>query len=573
MGMSGLYVGLSGLQTSSNSLNTTANNLSNVNTEGYVRQQVVNKDLSYNYVTTPSQLTTGQRGLGVTIASVNHVRDIFLDQAYRKENGRQGFYEKLYDAVYEIETQMGDVEGIQGIKYQSAIADMYEAVNEVAKTPGDQVARSALAQCAAEFIDKSLSIYNGLANYQKTVDKEMLNTINRINEIGHELLDLNQRISKIETGGFETAADLRDARDVLLDELSSYVKMSYKEQVNGVVEVSIEGVQFADELYVNELSLQKIEGSDFYEPVWAHMNNNPLYYVDGTISTERNTDIGSLKGLLIARGHVTPTVSSMTAPDPSYYPLGEADPDYITAVKEHEWYVKTSDTSVLVNTMANFDKLINSIVEGINDVLCPDTEYVAADGTVYTVLDTEKASMGQDGTYGVELFSRNYTDRYVQQVIDGQTFYVRNNINTFGNASAYSITNISVNTVVMDDYSKLPLTTKVGEDDYATAEKLVKLFQDDQLFYNGGWDGLTFEEFYETLTNDVANTGKIYGSMADNEAELAYALDDQRQQVMGVSSDDELGNMIRYQQAYNAASRYINVVSELIETLVLSTGV
>ena len=42
---------------------------------------------------------------------------------------------------------------------------------------------------------------------------------------------------------------------------------------------------------------------------------------------------------------------------------------------------------------------------------------------------------------------------------------------------------------------------------------------------------------------------------------------------MGVSSDDELSNMIKYQQAYNAASRYINVVSELIETLVLSTGV
>lgn len=573
MGMSGLYVGLSGLQTSSNSLNTTANNLSNVNTEGYVRQQVVNKDLSYNFVTTSSQLTTGQRGLGVTIASVNHVRDIFLDQAYRKENGRQGFYEKLYDAVYEIETQMGDVEGIEGIAYQSAISDLYEAVNEVAKTPGDQVARSALAQCAAEFIDKSLSIYNGLANYQKTVDEEMLNTINRINEIGNELLDLNRRISKIETGGFETAADLRDARDVLLDELSSYVKISYKEQTNGVVEVSIEGVQFADELYVNELSLQKIEGSDFYEPVWAHMNNNPLYYVDGTISTEKNTDIGSLKGLLIARGHVTPTVSSMTEPDPSFYPLGEADPDYITAVKEHEWYIKTSDTSVLVNAMANFDKLINSIVEGINDVLCPDTEYVAADGTVYKVLDTEKASRGQDGTYGVELFSRNYTDRYIQQEIDGQIFYVRNDVNSFGNASAYSITNISVNTVVMDDYSKLPLTTKVGEDDYATAEKLVQLFQDDQLFYNAGWDGLTFEEFYETLTNDIANTGKIYNSMATNEASLASALDDQRQQVMGVSSDDELGNMIRYQQAYNAASRYINVVSELIETLVLNTGV
>jgi flagellar hook-associated protein 1 FlgK len=198
---------------------------------------------------------------------------------------------------------------------------------------------------------------------------------------------------------------------------------------------------------------------------------------------------------------------------------------------------------------------------------------VAADGTTYTVLDTDKASMGQDGTYGVELFSRNYTDRYIQQEIDGEMFYVRNDVNTFGNASAYSITNISVNTVVMDDYSKLPLTTKAGEEDYATAEDLVELFQKDQLLYNGGWDGLTFEEFYETLINDVANTGKIYSSMADNEAELASALDDQRQQVMGVSSDEELGNMIRYQQAYNAASRYINVVSELIETLVMRTGV
>lgn len=573
MGMSGLYVGLSGLRTSSNSLNTTANNLSNVNTDGYVRQQVVNKDISYNYVVTSSKLSTGQKGLGVTVASVNHVRDIFLDVAYRKECGRQGFYEKLYDAVYEIETQMGDTEGIEGIAYQSALSDLYEAVNEVAKTPGDQVARSALAQCAAEFIDKSQSIYNGLLGYQKTVDEEMLNVVNRINEIGDSLLDLNQRISKIETGGYETAADLRDMRDKLLDELSSYCKISYKEQTNGVVEVSIEGVQFADELYVNKIGLEQMDGSDFMQPVWTHMNHQPLYYMDTTISTEKNTDIGALKGLFIARGSVSPTVVTMSEPDPAMYPLGDADPDYINAVKEHQLYLECADKSTLVNTMANFDKLINSIVESINEIFCPDTTYEAADGTVYTVLDVENAPMSKDGTYGVELFSRNYTDRYVQQEIDGQMFYVRNNTNTFGNASAYTVTNICVNTTVMDDYSKLPLTTKVGEDDYASAEKLVKIFQDDQLYYNGGWDGLTFEEFYETLTNDVANTGKIYSSMADNEAELATALHSQRLQVMGVSSDDELSNMIKYQQAYNAASRYINVVSELIETLVMSTGV
>ena len=91
MGMAGLYVGLSGLQTSSNSLNTTANNLANVNTSGYVRQQVVNGDKSYNFVGTTAATTTGQKGLGVSIAKINHVRDMFLDAAYRKEYGRQAF--------------------------------------------------------------------------------------------------------------------------------------------------------------------------------------------------------------------------------------------------------------------------------------------------------------------------------------------------------------------------------------------------------------------------------------------------------------------------------------------------
>ena len=73
MGMAGLYVGLSGLQTSSNSLNTTANNLANVNTSGYVRQQVVNGDKSYNFVGTTAATTTGQKGLGVSIAKMSGI--------------------------------------------------------------------------------------------------------------------------------------------------------------------------------------------------------------------------------------------------------------------------------------------------------------------------------------------------------------------------------------------------------------------------------------------------------------------------------------------------------------------
>lgn len=222
--MAGLYVGLSGLQTSSNSLNTTANNLANVNTSGYVRQQVVNGDKSYNFVGTTAATTTGQKGLGVSIAKINHVRDMFLDAAYRKEYGRQGFYDKLYDSVLEIETQMGETDYITGIGFQKNISDFLQSINEVAKTPGDNTARSALVQSAVQFIDSAQTIYKGLVNYQSNLNAEIKTTVSRINEIGSQLVTLNRNISKIETGGYETASNLRDQRDMLLDELSSYCK-------------------------------------------------------------------------------------------------------------------------------------------------------------------------------------------------------------------------------------------------------------------------------------------------------------------------------------------------------------
>ena len=72
--------------------------------------------------------------------------------------------------------------------------------------------------------------------------------------------------------------------------------------------------------------------------------------------------------------------------------------------------------------------------------------------------------------------------------------YVRNDTNTFGNRSAYSINNITVNSDILKDYSKMALTTRDGADDYDLAKDLVNIFNDETLRYNGGLHGLTFEE-------------------------------------------------------------------------------
>ncbi len=96
-GFGSFYVGSSGLKNSQNALNTTANNMANVNTTGYVRQQVRFSDKHYITRNNPTAGTNIQQsGLGVSVSDVAHVRDIFLDKSYRQENGRKGFYSTLY---------------------------------------------------------------------------------------------------------------------------------------------------------------------------------------------------------------------------------------------------------------------------------------------------------------------------------------------------------------------------------------------------------------------------------------------------------------------------------------------
>ena len=74
----------------------------------------------------------------------------------------------------------------------------------------------------------------------------------------------------------------------------------------------------------------------------------------------------------------------------------------------------------------------------------------------------------------------------------------------------------------------------------------------------------------KTVNYITPSDGDIY--LVNNQTTMVDGYNNQRLQSEGVSSDEELEKMIKYQQAYNAASRYVNVVSEMLENLVTSLG-
>lgn len=600
--MGSLYVGAAGLRTSQNGLHTTAHNLTNADTEGYVRQQVVQTDFGYNTIGRTA-LGLTQVGLGVDTLTVKQARDIFLDKSYRQEIGRQGFYESQFEAADEIQQIFGEIEGVQ---FQTELNDFWVALQEMAKEPDSIVTRATLIQSAVSFMDRAESISEQIEEYQLNLNQNISKQVDRINEIADRIRELNKKISFHEAGGIENANDYRDERNMLLDELGSFVSITSKELPNGVVTVMAEGMPLVAEDRVFHMGTCPIsDTSPMLTACWPCYNDMEVFNFDRTPSPAQDTDIGSLKGLILARGRkIGKACDVPIAPKEADYTdengvLNEAE--YKKAVtlfeREREVYNRDIDSSVITSTQAQFDQLIHGIVTTVNDILCPNKEIEIEvevtvqkeDGTTATekqkkiikVLDEENAPVGMDAdvTPGTELFSRKSMSRYTEKtevtLANGEKseVYIYNEEDPKNNYSLYTLGELEVNPEVLKDRSKLPLSqnTGTGDFDIKTTERLLSAWQEEFAALSPNeLTELNFTEYYTAFVGSVGTKGEKYSTMAENQSSLVKGIQNGRLAIMAVSSDEELTYLIKYQHAYNASARYINVVSEMLEHILSS---
>lgn len=577
--MGSLFIGVSGLQVSQNALNTTANNLANVDTKGYVRERVLNTDRNYINLDMNTAIGYQQSGLGVSIGDVIHARDIFLDKTYRTQSGRSEFYSTTYETVSEVETLFQELEGTAFEEVLMGESGLWVAFQEYAKDPSDNVNQNLVIQKASLFASRALAVYDGLKSYQNNLNTQISDAIERVNELGETIQELNIQIMSIEAAGVETAMNLRDVRDNALDELAQYGDITYKEVGNGIVKVNFEGVTFVDErhVYTIEEKIDKITG--FIMPYWNHLSDieHEEYYAvydpSEEISTENKNDIGKLKALLFARGDKH---------------ANYLDLEGISLEK----YDDTLGNSVMMNSEAELDMLVHTIVTQINDLFCPNT--VAKEDITGTdpsgnqvtikagtkILDAQNCRVGADGEIPPEeLFVRTGCERYTKiTTVEGDEYYVYNEEDPTDTALQYTTGSIRINPDLLESESKLPSYNQNGTDDtrpvaYDLGQALVELWEG-QTIYLSPHDTTpcTYAEFYNKMTGELASLGDVFASTAEGLASTVLTTDSARQQVIGVSSDEELTNMIKFQNAYNAASRYITVVSEMIETLIVQMG-
>ena len=569
--MSSLYTGTSGLRVSQSAINTTAHNLANVDTRGYSRQQVNIIDGKYQNIGR-NNISTFQVGMGTDIQQIYIFRNVFYDKAYRENNGRLGFYTAQNEAVNEIENLFGEMEGVQ---FQESISGLWKSLQNLSNNPSDIVVRAEFTSSCVSFVERSKKIMNQLSENQKSLNTNITMQVDKVNEYGKKIAELNVKIAQAEAGGTQKANDYRDERDNYLDELSNLVKISYYENKNGQVTVSIEGVNFVLDGSYNAMSTTEVdEVSGMIKPVWKHLGGKDVFQEGETVSTENDNNMGYLKGLILGRGSKKADYT-MIPKKPvredfnTDAEFNAANAKYKDDLKE---YNNTLGVSTVMRVQAQLDRLVHGIVTTINDVLCPNKTIIdPVSGKEIKVLDVENAPIGMDSEKkaGVELFVRNNMERYTEKVIGGKTYLVYNEEDASNPYSLYTIDQISVNNEILNNNSKLPLSDKngVGHDQKVCDALTQKWNEAFEMLTPESLTKFNFNSYYTNMIGELSNVGNQFLKLAQTQQLALNTIDGERMAVSGVSSDEELTNMIRFQHAYNANSRYITTVNDMLETL------
>ncbi len=549
--MGSLYIGASGLQSGQNALNTTAHNLTNIDTTGFTRQQTLLSSKRYITISkNPAAVSDQQYGIGVNLSAVRQVRDYFLDQTYRKESGRSTFYEASTDVLGEVENVLGE---LNGEDFQTSLTNLWTAVQELSKDPSSSVTQGLLVQRSAEFINRANAVYQDLTNYQDNLNKQIKEKVTTINQYGKQIQALNDQIRKIECGGIEHANDLRDTRNQILDELGKLCKMTYSEDSTGNVSVRIEDSDFVRGDLFYEIGLDASDATGFYTPFWIkdaeytvladgtkkyNIEGAQVFNLDQTVSSSLDTDIGGLKALLLARGDHR---SNYTDINNNYDSISQ---------------------SIVMNVQAEFDQMIHHVTTKINSILAE-------------VYDPSRGYMCDKDGSPLQLFQKVTTDGY-EKVTDagGNVTWKYAEEDPARTDTLYTLGNLQVNANLLREPTMLSFKKADGSADYDTTDKLKAAFTDESYTLNPNvLKKTTFVDYYKDLVSQVANTGSAFRNIYENQQTTVEATYNAREQIVGVSSEEELSNMIRFQNAYNASSRYINVINELLEHIISTLAV
>ncbi len=507
----GLDIANKGLFIAQRQVDLTAHNVSNANTDGYTRQRITSAAVDpvgmfSKFIPSDSANVGG----GVRSMSIDQIRDKFLDRQYRNEYTKASYWETRYNTLYYVEDVFNNLDTSN---LNDLMSGFFNSLQEISVNSTDAAVRKEVTEKALSLTETFHSYYGSLTDLMTQQNEMLKGSADRVNAISQQVSELNAAIFKYELSG-NPANDLRDKRNLLLDELSGITAVSYKETGTGKTD----------------------------------LNGKEMFTFQVTIGGETLVDHNSYRALEAVRDATNDVLDAMDPPptgEDLLYTIRFADTGDAVNISGGTMKAfidmrdgNTTDTQGIPYLISELNKLVKAVV----------TEFNAVHQTGWTMPYTDEAGVYHESTNGINFFDPN-----------GLT------LDTMGLSAEIknSVFNVAASgeKVTMD--SNLHLET--GNNDMAKA--LAKLYGAATVPVIGN-----FEKFYNTFITGLASEVKFASDMTDQEFALCDGLDSQRVSMMGVSIDEEMSSLVRFQHAYNAAARVLTAMDEDLDVLINRTG-
>lgn len=515
--LSALGMNANTLKVNENAISVVSNNVANINTEGY-HKQTVNLATKTNEISIGNSVYRQIDSLaGVQIASVTRSTNTFLENAYRDAISDLANLEQQANNIGDIANLFDDLKGA-GI--DAALKNFFSALDDLNNYPTDSTARVTFLESSKTLTNLVNSTAKELQNQahapmgdgisnEKLQESPLAEDIKNLSDLFQELADINDSLARTQTGKLP-ANNLLDTRDSLLTKISEYMDFDMEELPNGVVNLSLNGVDI-------------VKGNNV-KAEFTLMTANDY-------CTKEGIDYDTWDGQLAVVGLKTTNGRE----------YGNVN-DTFTTGKLGGYMVKATDDNGKVDAdyiLGKLDDLAVVIADVFNQLQTSEKAY-CINTTNWTLSNANKdipMFVSSDGT-GINASNLAVNEKLLA---DGGQWLI---------AGAY-----------FEDPNDFDANAVGNNGNFVNMLKTRDAAQ-------AGLGGLSFEEYYSALVGKVGTALSNINSEIDAQGSIVNNLDLQRTTEYSVDLNSELVDMIKYQTAYSAAARVFSTCNTLLETLV-----
>lgn len=529
-----------GIYAAQKGLEVTGNNMTNINTTGYTRQRL--DQMSFvsggpDYYAVPMGTKVGN---GVITTGVSQLRDPFLDIAYRNANTNVGQADtKLawLEQVAGVLDEVGKGSDDNGLLYKQ-MQDVIDAVNQMITEGAGHKEYDALVRTAAQGLTDLFNTYaKGLEQKKENLETSLKQDVETVNGLLKNIQELNDSIRKADVRG-DSALELRDQRNLALDELSNYMKIdvSYEMEDVGsgtmveklVVSISDTNIKLVDGKYVTQASVV----GDNYEIQLSELedrfnNKLPQGQIAQGLGEVLQGSLQASRDMLNGKGEFSSTDDLKRDPKS-------------TTKRGIPYYQKS------------LDLLANKFAQVMNDANRP----------------TDKSDPAGQNKLGGILFS-NSSDGNEIDNITAANISISKNWST-GATQLQCSADSKAPASATDNLAHIlaELTGKGHAFKPGAVQQNPAPDDPDTPLFTGSFQDM-FLNIQGVLGNDIKNTAVVLNSYATTLDEVYV----DRDSISGVDLNEEATNMMQYQKAYSAACRLMTTLDQALDKLINGTGV